>query len=382
MVTMNQIKPSYIWVNEWSKLCEVVEDLERETAIGVDLEADSLFHYHEKVCLLQISSSSQNFLIDPLSVGDVSPLKDLFADKSIRKIFHGADYDIRSLYRDFEIEVNSLFDTQIAATFLGIRETGLANLLNDRFNIIIEKKYQKSDWSKRPLPKQMLDYAAQDSFYLMPLAHMLEDELRKEGRMNYVEEECERLSKVRAVQNDHSPFFLKFKGAGKLDPRSLTVLEAILKFRDEMARNLDRPHFKVLGNSQIKKIIWVRPKNLKNLNDNNCLSPKQISGFGRPLLNIIKEALSLSEDKLLVYPKKKGQRIGGNVAKRMKILKKWREMRASQLGLDPSLVSPNSQIQALAIKNPQTREDLDEISEMKNWQRRVFGDEICSCLKS
>ncbi len=379
---MNQKKPSYIFVNEWSKLCEIVEDLEMETAIGVDLEADSMFHYYEKVCLLQISSSSQNYLIDPLAVGDVSPLKALFADKSIRKIFHGADYDIRSLYRDFEIEVNSLFDTQIAATFLGIRETGLANLLNDRFNVTMEKKYQKSDWSKRPLPEPMLDYAAQDSFYLMPLAYMLENELRKKGRIICVEEECERLSKVRAVRNDHDPFFLKFKGAGKFDSRSLTVLEAILKFRDEMARNLDRPHFKVLGNSQITKIVWIRPKNLKNINDHNCLSPKQISGFGRPLLKIIKEALSIPEDKLLVYPKKKGRRIGAKVAKRVKILKEWRELRATQLGLDPSLVSPNSQIQAVALKNPQTREDLDEIKEMKNWQRRVFGDEICSCLKS
>ncbi len=378
---MNQKKPSYIFVNEWFRLCEIVEDLERETAIGVDLEADSLFHYYEKVCLLQISSSTQNYLIDPLAVGDASPLKALFADKSIRKIFHGADYDIRSLYRDFKIEVNSLFDTQIAATFLGIRETGLASLLNDRFSIFIEKKYQKRDWSKRPLPKQMLDYAAQDSFYLIPLARMLENELRKEGRINCVEEECERLSKVRAVQNDNSPFFLKFKGSGKFDPQSLTVLEAILKFRDEMARKLDRPHFKVLGNSQIKKIVWIRPKNLKNLNDNNCLSPKQISGFGRPLLKIIREALSFSEDKLLVYPKKKGRRMGAKVAKRVKVLKEWRERRAAELGLDPSLVSPNSQIQALAIKNPQTRDDLDEVSEMKNWQRRSFGDEICSCLK-
>jgi len=378
---MNQKKPSYILVNERSKLCEVVEGLESETHIGVDLEADSLFHYQEKICLLQISSSSQNFLIDPLAIGNVLPLKALFEDKSIRKIFHGADYDIRSLYRDYEIEVNSLFDTQIAATFLGIKETGLANLLNDRFNIVMEKKYQKKDWSKRPLPKQMLDYAAQDSLYLIPLARMLENELRKVGRFNYVEEECERLSKVRAVQNENSPFFLKFKGAGRFDPRSLTVLEAILKFRDEMARNQDRPHFKVLGNSQIKKIVRIRPKNLKKLNDNNCLSTKQISGFGRPLLKIINEALDLSEDKLLVYPKKKGRRIGGKVAKRVKILKEWREQRATQLGLDPSLVSPNSLIQALAIKNPQTREDLDEISEMKNWQRRLFGDEICSCLR-
>lgn len=377
---MNQKPPHYILVENRSQLRRVSEQLEKTTEIGVDLEADSLFHYHEKVCLVQISIPEQNFLIDPLTVGDLSPLKNIFSDPTIRKIFHGADYDIRSLHRDFTIEVNSLFDTQIAATFLGAKETGLASLLKDRFKISVEKKYQKKDWSKRPLPKPMLDYAIQDSFYLLPLAHILEEELKEKGRFQYVEEECERLSKVRAAPSNNHHLFLKFKGAGRFSPRSLTLLEAILQFRDEMARLLDRPPFKVFGNTQIMKLVKEKPRSLKALDEKRCLTPKQISGFGRPLIEKINVALNLSEDKLLVYPKKVGRRVGPKVASRVKLLKQWREQRASTLGIDPALVCPNSQVQALAIVNPKSKADLKEVSGMKDWQRKLFGKEICSLL--
>jgi len=358
----------------------VAAELKKETAIGVDLEADSMFHYYEKVCLIQISTVSKNILIDPLALKDLSVLAKIFSDPAIRKIFHGADYDIRSLHRDFGIEVNSLFDTQIAATFLGLKETGLANLLKEFFGITVEKKYQKRDWSKRPLPQPMLDYAAKDAFYLFPLAHILERKLRSEGRFFCVKEECERLSKVRMNKSDCSHFFLKFKGAGKLDPRSLTVLETILRFRDERARKLDRPPFKVFGNAQIKKMVKEKPRNLIDLKGIECLSQKQIKDLGRILCKRIDMVMNLPEDELFVYPKKTGRRIGAKALKRLKALKEWRDQRAVEMGLDPALICSNTQIQSLAILWPKTLKEIEGITEIKDWQRELFGHEICSIL--
>ena len=167
-------QPTYFVVKERSDLKRIAAGLERETMIGVDIEADSMFHYQEKVCLIQISTTSCNILLDPLSLVDLSHLSSIFTDPNIRKVFHGADYDIRSLYRDFGIEVNALFDTQIAARFLGIKETSLAYLLKERFGVTVEKKYQKRDWSKRPLPAAMLAYAVQDTCHLLPLSRILE----------------------------------------------------------------------------------------------------------------------------------------------------------------------------------------------------------------
>jgi len=234
-------QPAYLLVKDRSNLSRIAAGLERETAIGVDLEADSMFHYWEKVCLIQISTPLQDILVDPLSFDDLSPLSPVFTDPNILKVFHGADYDIRSLYRDFGIEVNSLFDTQIAARFLGIMETSLASLLKERFGVFVAKKYQKKDWSKRPLSADMLAYAVQDTCHLLPLSRILEKELRIKDRMFCVEEECALLSRVRPVPPDGSPLFLRFKGARRLDPRGLAVLESILQLRDEMAIRRDLP---------------------------------------------------------------------------------------------------------------------------------------------
>jgi ribonuclease D len=361
---------TYFLVEERSDLDRITAELKREAAIGVDLEADSMFHYQEKVCLIQISTPSQNILIDPLALDDLSALAPVLSDPRIRKVFHGADYDIRSLHRDFGIEVNSLFDTQIAATFLGIRETGLANLLKDFFDVTVEKKYQKP----------MLDYAAKDAFYLLPLANRLETKLRAKDRFYCVEEECERLSKVRSNQSDGSPLFLKFKGAGKLDPMSLTVLETILQFREGMARKMDRPPFKVFGNTQIKKMVKEKPRTLSELGKKECLSQKQINGFGRALSKKIDQAMNLPTQKLISYPKKTGNRVGTMAAKRVKALRKWRDQRASEIGLDPAVICSNTQIHSLAVIQPKTQKELQGISEIKNWQKELFGQEICSVL--
>jgi len=143
---MSSDRTLYILVKDQSALARMAAELEKEKAIAVDLEADSLFHYREQVCLLQISTRLQNYLVDPLVLKDLSSLSPIFANPRVRKVFHGADNDIRALYRDFRIDVNGLFDTQIAARFLGNGETGLAGLLKENLGVFLDKKFQKKDW--------------------------------------------------------------------------------------------------------------------------------------------------------------------------------------------------------------------------------------------
>ena len=216
-------------------LQKMIRSVEKEKTVAVDLEADSMYHYKEKVCLIQIATENASFVVDPLAIKDLAPLKPIFSNPDIKKIFHGADYDVRSLYRDFEIRINNLFDTELACRFLGIKETGLQAVLKMFFNVDVDKKYQKKDWSKRPLPKEMMAYAAKDVIYLLPLARMLIHRLKRIDRMTWVLEECEDLSKVRPGLSNEGPLFMKFKGAGRLKSRSLAVLEALLQFRKRVA---------------------------------------------------------------------------------------------------------------------------------------------------
>jgi len=371
----------YILIDNDADLNMLIPDLAEELAIGVDLEADSMFHYQEKVCLVQISTQRLNLLIDPLSVKDLSPLAPVFADPRIRKILHGSDPDIRSLYRDFGVEVHSLFDTQIAARFLGLRETSLASLLYEKFHVSSDKKYQKKDWSQRPLPAPMLQYGVQDTCHLLSLADILERELMEKDRLFCVEEECELLSSVRPNSSKNAPFFPGFKGAARLDPRSLAVLENVLGLRDRLAKRRDCPHFKVLGNKPIIEIARIKPVTKTDLAGIKDFSLKQIERMGGAIIKMVREGLNLPDDALPVYPKKSWQRLRSKETARVKALKSWREHVGGKWVVDPAVVCTNAQIQAIAIANPGKPENMEGIKGVRKWQIKLFGPDICNLLQ-
>ena len=379
---MNNEHIAYRIITKSHELEQMAAELENEKAIGVDLESDSMFHYSEKVCLLQISTQTKNFLVDTVALKDLSLMKKIFRSKEILKVFHGADYDIRSLNRDFAIVVNNLFDTQIAARLLGFREYSLSHLLKQLLGVVIEKKYQKKDWSKRPLTAAMLDYAAKDSCNLLNMHRILERQLVEKGRISWAEEESRILSKVRPHTNTNNQLFTNFRGAGKLAPRSLAVLEAILQFREGIAKRFDVPCFKILGNKQIMELSKKQPTTKKALKATNCLSPKQLNSFETPLLKIINNAQNIPENKCPAYPNKAAKSFDPMATKRIKALRLWRDSRAAELDIEPSLVCTNLQIQLLATKYPQDIKDVKNLSLIKDWQSRVFGMEIVNLLKS
>ena len=358
----------------------VITTLQNKCFIGVDMEADSMYHFKEKVCLIQMAAENLDVIIDPLKIPDLSALKPLFNNRKIQKIFHGADYDIRSLYRDFKIEVNGLFDTQLACRFLGMTETSLEAVLKRWFNVNLKKKYRRKDWSKRPLPDEMIAYAAEDARYLLPLAKKLKSKLNQKKRLSWVVEECEHLSKVRPVSGKAGPLFLNFKGAGKLDPRSLAVLEALLEFREKIAIKKDKPLFKIIGNNALLHLAIEKPRRSKDLQRLAVLSPNQIRMYGQNLLTAIQAALNLPNDDLPHYPRKKVQTIKPDVGKRTRTLKAWRDERAKKMDIDPALLLTNAQINAVAVQHPLDLRRLDKISEMKNWQKNTFGNDIIEIL--
>lgn len=373
--------PDYRIIDTVSGLEQVAQALEREKTIAVDLESDSMYHYREKVCLIQMATKNNSLVIDPLRIKNLSSLKPLFSRDDIKKIFHGADYDVRSLFRDFDIEIINLFDTQIASMFLGIRETGLDAMLQRRFNISLSKKYQKKDWSMRPLPEDMLEYAANDVKYLFPLAEQLENELHKKGRHYWAVEECEILSKVRPPIPNHDPIFLKFKGAGKLESYPLAILEALLKFRIKVAEKRDIPLFKILRNASLVNIATVMPVDIRQLEKTGALSRKQTRMYGNTIIRIVGKALKEPEGSLPVYPRRKKSLFVPGTSKRIRALKSWRDTKAKSLEIDPALVCNNGLISAISKNNPVDMRHLKEVDGIKKWQIKEFGRDIVTVLR-
>jgi ribonuclease D len=363
-----------------SQLEKLVQHLNDQESIAFDLEADSMYHFQEKICLIQAATQQMNAVIDPLGLKDLSFLDSVFANPSIKKIFHGADYDVRSLYRDFEIEIHNLFDTQVACKFLGIRSTGLESVLLEQFDIHLDKKYQRKDWSVRPLPAEMLAYAANDVCHLLPLAQKLEEELEMKGRHRWVQEECELLSLVRPANNNHEPLFMHFKGAGRLRPRNLAVLEALLQYRRKVAEVKDRPLFKIFSNKSMLQLAVDRPTSINGLTGSDVLSHKQLKMYGNDIAEVIQKALKIPTAKLPNYPRQRAPAMNPAVPLRIKALKKWRAKKAKTLGIEPGILINKSVMSVLATEKPTNKRSLMAIAELKKWQIQEFGHDILMVL--
>lgn len=360
-------------------LVSLARRLEGEPLLACDLEADSQHHYREKVCLLQISVPSANFVIDPLACPDISPLAPLFADPSVRKIFHGADYDIRSLHRDFAVDISNLFDTMIGCQFLGETEFGLAAVLRKRFGVELDKRFQKADWSRRPIPAEMMDYAVKDTSLLIPLYLQLEQELRDRKRLDWVMEECDILCSARMPERKDEPFFLRFKGAAKLPPASLAVLEKLLAFRDTEAQRRDLPPFKILGSETIRELVERTPSSPAELPGISGISKRVIERYGQGILDAIARGLSVAADRRPRYPQASRAKRTSAQESKLKRLKVWRESKARQLGIAPGLLANNALLERIAESGLQ--ETLAATPPgIKEWQKQLFADEIAGLL--
>jgi ribonuclease D len=371
----------YLIIDSISKLEEFTGGLARERMIGVDLEADSMYHFKEKVCLIQIASARVTAIIDPLQIKSLYVLTPLFRSTHIQKVFHGADYDVRSLYRDFGIAVNNLFDTELACRFLGFKESGLNAVLKKKYDVQLDKKNQRKDWSKRPLPEDMVAYAAKDVHYLIPLAKSLQQELMQKGRLSWVQEECNYLSGVRPAPVDSEPLFLGFKGAGRMSPKGLAVLEELLQLRKKIARQQDRPLFKIIGNKSILMLAEARPQSIKKLEKTGALGSKQTDRYGKDVIAAVKKALQRPAKELPKYPRKTAPMVPAIVARRVTELRNWRDLLAKKLQIDPAIICTRAQISAIAVQRPESLDRLSKNNDLKAWQVAEFGKDIVDILK-
>jgi ribonuclease D len=346
----------------------------------VDLEADSMHSFKEKICLIQIATGDEAFLVDPFTITDFSPFVAVLENPEIIKVFHGADFDVRSLDREMGARINSLFDTEIACRFLNIRERGLAALLKDFFDVDVDKKFQKKDWSKRPLAADMVAYSVGDVDHLIPLHAKLKDRLNAMGRLHWAEEEFEAQARVRYENNHLPPFFRKIKGAGKLDNRSLAVLENLLVLRMDLAEKKDVPLFKVMSNQSLLAMATARPRSVGEMVTRKMLSKRQAQMFGQSCVEAIEDAMALPHKDLPSYPKTVMLRKTPAVMARITALKAMREKQSEVLGMEPGFLINNAALTALALENPATRADLDAMDLLHSWQKEALGDTILKTL--
>jgi ribonuclease D len=358
-----------------------LDDISGVREIALDTEGASFHRFIDRIYLLQITTREKSAVIDPLPIGAPARLGEMLQDAAVEVVFHDADYDLRLLHQDYGWHVNNIFDTRIAAQLIGIKSFGLAALLEQFFGVKLDKKHQRADWSLRPLTQGMLDYAAQDTRYLLDLRDKLRSRLEKLGRLEWAKEEFGRLEGTKWDAEDESLAFLRVKGARDLTRRELALLRELVPWRDGVARELDRATFRVMGNEVLLDIARSAPKDAKALAGLKGMPRGIVERGGAAILSAVKRGLEVADEHLPKFPRapkyEREEDFESNVAK----LKTVRDAAATRLSLDPGVLCPRERLEAIARKKPSKVSDLDDVPGLRRWQIAEMGEDFVHALQ-
>ncbi len=362
-------------VDDADALADLLAAIATERCVAIDTEAASFHRYHDRVYLIQLSTPTRTAIIDPLSAGDLSGLGALLADNAIEKIFHDGDYDLRLFDKDLGFHARHLFDTRIAAQFLNEPGIGLAALLQKYLQVTPDKRFQRADWSARPLTDPMLDYAAGDTEHLHVLRGILEERLVALGRLHWLAEECARLENIRwsTAPVDPETAFLKLKGAKALPGRALAILRELYNWRDEVAATLDRALFRVLGNEVLFLLAEQPVTDLRALAAVRGMNRDLAERRGEEILAAIARGLALPEDQLPRPPRAQRFVPDPEFEARVDALKRIRNAEAERLELAPGVLCPNGTLEAVARAAPTSLTALAAIPDLRRWQVEAIG---------
>jgi ribonuclease D len=358
-----------------------VEVLRQEPLMAADSEAAGYHRYFDRLCLLQLSTRDETYLVDAMALDDLGPLAQLLGDDAQEVVFHDADYDLRLLDRDFNAEVHGLFDTKIAAQFLGEPALGLANLLERHVGVRLEKKHQRADWARRPLPPGMLQYAAEDTRHLPALRDILRSRLDGAGRLRWAEEEFLVQEQARWANEADGEAYLRLKGTRTLTRRQLAALRELYGWREERARELDRATFRVVSNEALMGLARRMPSKRGELEKVHGITEGLARRYGTEFMDAVDRARALDEEALPERrkPRRRPPR-DPELDARVDRLKSVRDRRAEELGLDRGFLMPRSQLEVLARGRPGDMEELEAMEGVRRWQAEALGADLLVAL--
>ena len=371
--------PPPTYVDSADKLRSLVSLLAGETLVAIDTESNSLYAYREQVCLIQLSTRSGDFIIDPLTIDDLQPLAPMFADPTVEKVFHAAEYDLMCMKRDFSFTFNNLFDTMVAARVCGQKMIGLGSLLHELVGMKIDKSHQRDDWGQRPLPAESLLYAQTDTHYLPMLRdHFLEILVR----LDRIEEAYEAFRDVCRVpparREDFDPDgYWRISLPNNLSRREAAILREVYLARERLAQERDVPPFKIFSDKTLVALAQNAPLTFNDLRSIEGLSPAQMRRYGQILLDAVGIGLRSKPPS----PPAPEPSADPAVVERYTALREWRKSRALQRGVESDVIISKDALWTLAERAPNSLDDMDGVPGLGPWRRGVYGVEILEIIR-
>lgn len=375
--------PPPIWIDHPDDLRRMTRVLTAAPLVAVDTESNSLFAYQERTCLIQFSTPRADYLVDPLSL-DIQLLKSvlapIFSDPAIEKVFHAAEYDLLVLSRDFGFNFDNLFDTMLAARVMGRDAYGLGFLLEQEFNVRVDKRHQRANWGQRPLPSHLMDYAQVDTHYLIPLRHRLKAELEKSGRWELAREDFNHFSlgngEIAGKRKNYKNEIWRITGWDRLSPQKLAVLYELCLFRDRQAHAQNRPLFKILSDHTLLEIAEACPESLEEIQRLPGYSPRQAQRYNQAVLQAVRRGLQASP----LHPPPRPPRPDPNYLARLDVLREWRKRTARKMGVESDVILPRGLMEEIARHRPRRLEDLNRVFQHYPWRLAKFGEAILELL--
>jgi ribonuclease D len=375
---VNPLFAPAIYIETKKSLDRTVGALMESPLIAVDTESNSLHAYRERVCLIQISTRTQDYILDPLKIRDLKPLGKVLRHPDIEKVFHAAEYDLMCLKRDFEFDLVNLFDTMVAARVCGYKQVGLNNLLSHHLGITMDKSHQRDNWGERPLPLESLHYAQMDTHYLPQLRDILRQQLAESG---HLEEANESFAEICAATPPHDgrtfdpDGFWKIGMPNQLSMAQMGILRELYFLRETIAQEINLPPFRVFSNQALVDLAKAAPSTLANLADVRGVSPANVRRYGKQLLTAIQKGRTsrLAAPPQYFPPPQ-------DVSDRYIVLHAWRKQKATTRGVESDVIISRQTLWDLAYKAPKTLDELREIESLGPWRREQYGEEILSVL--
>ena len=357
---------------------QLVDQLSQESLIAVDTESNGMYVYRERICLIQISTRSADYILDPLRIADLSPLGAVLADPGIEKVFHAAEYDLMSFKRDYGFAFSHLFDTMVAARICGIKAIGLDKLLAQYCGVRLDKRHQRDDWGQRPLLEENLLYAQMDTHYLLALRDHLTAELAARGFLEEAWETFELGCQVPAASREFDPEgYWRIGVPHDFSRRQMAMLRELYLLREQLAQERDCPPFKVFSDGVMVALVVAAPTTAAQLGRIKGMTPSQVSRYGRQVLRALEQGRRAPAPK----PPLRAQDADPAVIERFAALRNWRKGRAAQRGVESDVIVSREALWALATRAPARLDDLHSIRELGPWRIATYGQEILDVLQ-
>ncbi|MGA2189275.1 MAG: ribonuclease D [Steroidobacteraceae bacterium] len=363
--------PDAIWVDRNDELPALARRLEAQSLIGVDTEFLRERTFFPKLCLLQIAAGGEIWCIDTLRGGSLEHLVPAMTAVQTRKVIHSARQDLEAFYLTSKRVISPVFDTQIAAGCIGLKpQVGYAELVKTLLDVTVPKGQTRTDWSKRPLTAEQLEYAADDVLYLGDIAELLAARLKRLGREHWAAEDCAALQNPRLYEPDPSLAWERLRGIGQLDPKPRARAKRVAIWREKLARERDLPRAWIISDAAIFAVAQGNPGSRAALAALHAVPPNFNDAFAISLLTTLHEESNAPIDD--VNP---GQDARPTPEQKALIdrLAKIVDARAAQLEVSAELLAPRGELKALAMG----RRDSHALS---GWRREEIGDRLLEVI--